>query len=268
MVGTATSPSVARPGLPPGLTKAVLAVEVCLVLALSLGRSGVYALVDLIASATSPGRLGSQTALLNGSLSPGRPWIDFTLQVLGLAFGVVPVLLVAYLLRRSAESLRTVGLDGTQPVRDGARGAVIAAVIGGAGLGFYLLTYALGVDLTVVVENLPPVWWKFPVLVASAAQNALLEEVVVAGYLLHRLAQAGWSPRRALLLSAVVRGSYHLYQGLGGFAGNVVMGLVFGWLYQRWGRVTPLVVAHTLMDGVAFVGYALLAGHVGWLPTP
>jgi len=46
------------------------------------------------------------------------------------------------------------------------------------------------------------------------------------------------------------------------------MGLVFGWLYHRWGRVTPLVVAHTLMDTVAFVGYALLAGHVGWLPTP
>jgi hypothetical protein len=29
----------------------------------------------------------------------------------------------------------------------------------------------------------------------------------------------------------------------------------------------PLVVAHTLMDLVAFVGYALLAGHVGWLPA-
>ena len=104
-------------------------------------------------------------------------------------------------------------------------------------------------------------------LVLSAAQNAVLEEVLVAGYLLHRLRQLGWSDNRALLVSALLRGSYHLYQGFGGFAGTVAMGLLFGRLYQRWGRVTPLVVAHTLIDVVAFVGYAELAGHVSWLPT-
>ena len=65
-----------------------------------------------------------------------------------------------------------------------------------------------------------------------------------------------------------MRGSYHFYQGVGGFAGNAVMGLLFGKLYQRWGRVGPLVVAHSLIDIVAFVGYALLAGKVSWLPTP
>ena len=66
--------------------------------------------------------------------------------------------------------------------------------------------------------------------------------------------------------SAVVRGSYHLYQGFGGFVGNVVMGLLFGWLYLRWRRTMPLVAAHTLIDAVAFVGYALLRGKVSWLP--
>jgi hypothetical protein len=29
-----------------------------------------------------------------------------------------------------------------------------------------------------------------------------------------------------------------------------------------------LLVAHALIDGVAFVGYAVLAGHVSWIPTP
>jgi hypothetical protein len=46
------------------------------------------------------------------------------------------------------------------------------------------------------------------------------------------------------------------------------MGLLFGRLYQRWGRVRPLVVAHPLIDAVAFLGHANLAGHVGRLPTP
>ena len=242
--------------------------ELWLVFALSLGASGVRAAIRLVANATSGVPLSAQTATLNGSQAPGRPWLDLLLQLTSLLFGLVPVLLVAHLLSRSSEGLRTIGFDTRRPAADSVRGAALAAVIGGAGLGFYLLTYAAGIDLTVVAEDLPDVWWRFPVLVLSALQNGVLEEVIVAGYLLHRLRQLGWNDAPALALSAVLRGSYHLYQGVGGFAGNVVMGLVFGRLYQRWGRVGPLVVAHTLIDTVAFVGYALLVGHVGWLPTP
>ena len=43
------------------------------------------------------------------------------------------------------------------------------------------------------------------------------------------------------------------------------MGLIFGLIYLRWKRVAPLVVAHTLLDIGAFVGYALVAPHVSWL---
>ena len=243
-----------------------LGQEVILVFALSLGASGVRALLHLVDDLTNGAPLHTQTAVLNGSQAPGRPWLDLTLQLVSIGFGVVPVLLGAHLLTRSGESLRVLGLDLTRPRWDGVRGVALAALIGGSGLGLYLAAHAAGANLTVVAENLPDVWWRIPVLVLSAAQNGLLEEVLVAGYLLHRLRQLGWSDNRALAVSAVLRGSYHLYQGFGGFAGNVVMGLVFGRLYQRWGRVAPLVVAHTLIDVVAFVGYALLAGKVTWLP--
>jgi hypothetical protein len=30
--------------------------------------------------------------------------------------------------------------------------------------------------------------------------------------------------------------------------------------------VTPMIIAHSLIDATAFVGYALLHGHVAWLP--
>src|SRR3954464_13507011 len=163
--------------------------------------------------------------------------------------------------------MRPLGLDRWQPRFDLTRGAALAALIGSSGLAVYLAVHAAGLNLTVVPEALPAVWWRIPLLLLSAAQNALLEEVLVAGYLLHRLRQLGWSDGRALALSSVLRGSYHLYQGLGGFAGNAVMGVIFGRIYQRYGRVAPLVVAHTLMDSVAFVGYALLVGRVSWLPT-
>jgi membrane protease YdiL (CAAX protease family) len=245
-----------------------LVQEIWLVFGLSLGASGLRALLDLISDLNSGVPLSKQATALNVSHAPGHPWIDLLFQLFDLSVGVVPVLLALHFLMRSGESGHDIGLDAREPRRDLLRGATLAAVVGGAGLGFYLLAHASGANLTVVAEDLPTVWWRYPVLVLSAAQNGILEEVVVAGYLLHRLRQLGWSDGRALTLSALLRGSYHLYQGLGGFAGNAIMGVIFGRLYQRWGRTAPLFIAHTLMDTVAFVGYALLVGKVSWLPTP
>jgi membrane protease YdiL (CAAX protease family) len=259
--------NAASPPSPP-ITRRLLVWEVWIVFALSLGRSGVYALVSFLAALTAPKALASQQAVLNGSAAPGRPWLDLAYQLLGVGFGLMPVVLVGYLLVRSGESLRVLGADRRRLGFDLSRGVALAALVGSIGLAFYLITHAMGIDLTVVPEDLPAVWWRIPVLILSAVQNAVLEEFVVLGFLLHRLDQLGWSRNRALVASALVRGSYHFYQGVGGFAGNAVMGLLFGRLYQRWGRVGPLVVAHALIDTVAFVGYALLAGKVSWLPAP
>ncbi|MFH9397000.1 CPBP family intramembrane glutamic endopeptidase [Streptomyces sp. NPDC017556] len=242
--------------------------EVLLVLALSLGASAVSSLISFVGSLTKPGGLKDQAATLNGSYAPDRPWLDLSWQVFGIATALVPVALVAHLLIREGAGLRVIGFDVTKPWFDLGRGTLVAAGIGSAGLAFYLLARATGFNLTVVPESLPEVWWKFPVLILSAIQNSVVEEVIVVGYLLRRLGQLGWTPLAALVASSVLRGSYHLYQGIGGFIGNVVMGVVFVLLYRRWGRVGPLVVAHALLDIGAFVGYALLAGRVDWLPTP
>ncbi|MFE5999930.1 CPBP family intramembrane glutamic endopeptidase [Streptomyces sp. NPDC056454] len=251
-----------------GVPRRILRWETILVLALSLGASAVSALISFVGSLTKPGGLKDQAATLNGSYAPGRPWLDLAWQMFGIATALVPVALVAHLLIREGAGLRTIGFDRTRPWFDLGRGTLIAAGIGSAGLAFYLVARASGFNLTVVPESLPDVWWKFPVLILSAAQNSVVEEVIVVAYLLRRLDQLGWTPMASLAASSVLRGSYHLYQGIGGFIGNMVMGVVFVLLYRRWGRVGPLVVAHTLLDIGAFVGYALLAGKVDWLPTP
>jgi uncharacterized protein len=43
------------------------------------------------------------------------------------------------------------------------------------------------------------------------------------------------------------------------------MGLVFGYAWRRTGRLWPLIIAHGVIDTVAFVGYLLLASHLSWL---
>ncbi|MFF5363068.1 CPBP family intramembrane glutamic endopeptidase [Streptomyces scabiei] len=265
MQGQAEAAEGAVPRERPG--RRILRDETLLVLGVSLGASGVSALISFIGSVTKPGGLKDQAATMNASAAPGRPWLDLAWQLFGITAALVPVALVAHFLLREGAGLRTLGFDRTRPWFDLGRGAAVAAVIGSTGIAFYLAARGLGFNLTVVPEALPEVWWKYPVLILSAIQNAVLEEVIVLAYLLRRLQQLGWSPGSALAAGSVLRGSYHLYQGIGGFVGNMVMGVVFVYLYRRWGRVGPLVVAHSLLDIGAFVGYALLAGKVGWLPT-
>jgi len=202
---------------------------------------------------------------LNGSQAPGRPLLDLSLQLVSIVSAAAPVILAFYLLARSGDGAKSIGVDRTQPMRDFLRGAGLAALIGGSGLGLYFIAYKLGIALNVVAENEPDVWWRYPVLLLSALQNGLLEEVLVTGYLLIRLRRLGVNPWGAVAISATLRGSYHLYQGFGGFAGNAIMGIIFGTLFLRWRRATPMIIAHTLIDAVAFIGYALLVGHVSWL---
>ncbi|TXL63121.1 CPBP family intramembrane glutamic endopeptidase [Aeromicrobium terrae] len=238
--------------------------EVWLVLGLSLGQSAVYAVVSLVADLTR-GPIRDATATLNSSQSD-RQWLDATLQLLGIGFALVPVALALYLLSLDEDRppvLERLGLRIGDPRRDLVRGAGLAALIGLPGLGLYAAGRALGVTAEVVPVPDTTYWWTVPILVLSALQNALSEEIIVVGFLMTRLRELRWGPWAVLVTSAVLRGSYHLYQGFGPAAGNAVMGLVFGYWFQRTGRVLPLVVAHALLDIVAFVGYLLFADSLG-----
>jgi membrane protease YdiL (CAAX protease family) len=243
-----------------------LGSEVLLVLGVSLGQSAVYAIVTIIARLTAEQKLNQQTATLNPSQAPGRPYLDLTLQLLGILFAVVPALLAVHLLQRDPGGAReTLGLDARRPWFDGLSGAGLAALIGIPGLVLVVAATKLGINAQVVPSALPGYWWAVPVLILSAAQNAALEETVMIGYLLNRLPQMGWRVPAAIVTSALIRGSYHLYQGFGGFIGNTVMGVVFGLFYLKTRRLWPLIVAHTLLDVVAFVGYALLKDSLPFL---
>lgn len=256
-----------RPGAPPALpARRLLVAEVWLVLALSLGASALFALLDLVQALGAPQPLNKQSAVITATTAGGRSVLALTYQLADVAVGLVPVALVVHLLRRSDEPLGAIGLDRERPGREAAVGAALAAAVGGVGLAFYLAAHHLGIEATVVPTTLPPSWWRIPLLVLAAVQNGLLEEVVVCGYLIHRLGQLGWSAPRSVATSAVMRGAYHLYQGVGGFVANAVLGVLFGAIFQRRGRLGRLVVAHSLVDAGAFVGYVLLKGHVSWLP--
>jgi membrane protease YdiL (CAAX protease family) len=248
-----------------------LRLEVWIVLGLSLGQSAVYSVVQLLDKMTRA-PLVEGTSTLNRSQS-SREYFDLTYQLLDIIFALVPVLLVIYFLTDQRQStpgaphggsaFRKLGFDFARPGRDLLQGLGLAALIGIPSLGLYAAGRALGITTAIIPSALDAYWWTVPVLVLSAVRHAVVEEVIVVGYLLNRFGTFGWSVPLAIFASSMLRGSYHLYQGFGPFIGNAVMGVVFAWLYTKTRRVMPLVVAHALLDIVAFVGFSLFGRAVG-----
>jgi membrane protease YdiL (CAAX protease family) len=239
-----------------------LRIEVGVMLAVSFGVSAAIAVLQLIDAVLSG--LSGHRVRLNENLSR-YDLINLGLNLATIAQLVAWGALALYLLWRSGFSPARIGLGRLRWRTDVLGGLGLAALIGIPGLLFYLAARWLGMNAEVEPSALHNSWWRIPVLIIAAFANGFAEEVVVVGYLITRLRQLGLSQNRAILASSVLRGLYHLYQGFGAGLGNLVMGLVFGYAWCRSGRLWPLVIAHGVIDTVAFVGYVLLAGQVGWL---
>ncbi len=237
-------------------------IEIAVMLAVSFGVSAVVAVLRLTDAVLSG--LPSYRVRLNPDQS------RYDLVNLGLNLVSVGQLvawggLALYLLWRSGITPAGIGLGRVRLSADVLGGLGLAAVIGIPGLLLYLAARTLGLNAEVEASGLHTSWWRIPVLVLAAFANGFAEEVVVVGYLITRLRQLGLTPSAAVAVSSLLRGVYHLYQGFGAGLGNVVMGLVFGYAWCKTGRLWPLVIAHGIIDTVAFVGYVLLADQVDWL---
>ncbi|WP_422743897.1 CPBP family intramembrane glutamic endopeptidase [Mycobacterium sp. WMMD1722] len=239
-----------------------LRIEIAVVLAVTFGLSAYTALLNLVESVLLG--LSGQVVALNPRRST-YDLIDLGLNLAGvfqlLAWGALGL----YLLWRGGRRLADVGLGRIQVRGDVLGGLGLAALIGLPGLALYQVARLLGINASVEPAELYDTWWRIPVLLLIAFANGWAEEIIVVGFLLTRLRQLRVNPVAAIVVSSLLRGAYHLYQGFGAGLGNVAMGLVFGHAWQRTGRLWPLIIAHALIDTVAFVGYALLADHLGWL---
>lgn len=253
-------------------TRVRLRWEIWIVLAVTVGQSALYSVLSLVRALLRPTPIGDQQTQLNPSRDAEAFW-DVLYSLLSVLFGLALVALVVYLLWEPGHSaLRRIGLDFTQFGRDAGRALLLAAAIGVPGLALYAVGRALGITVQVQASQLDAAWWTVPLLVLAALRAGLTEEVIFIGYLFDRLRRLGWGWWSIILTTAALRAAYHAYQGIGPIIGNFVMGVVFGWCYRRWGRVMPLVIAHTLIDLVAFIGYplavALWPGLFGPLPAP
>lgn len=255
-------PQTVVPVVTDRVQRRALTIELAIVGVLTFGFSALSAILSLIELQVSVG-VGNATVALNPSRSSVGA-IDFLRQLMSAARLYAIAALGAYLLWRGGIVARRVGL-GRIRTPDIPPGLVLAAVIGLPGLALVAAARALGMNAHLVPSETDGAWWRWPLYILLAIGNAAAEEIVVVAYFITRLRQLGVGENTSMAASAVLRGGYHLYQGIGAGIGNIAMGVIFGWYYQLTSRVWPLVIAHAVIDVVAFVGYALAHDHLGWV---
>ncbi|MEY4554843.1 MAG: hypothetical protein RL197_1270 [Actinomycetota bacterium] len=235
-------------------------LELWIVFGLSLGKSAIYSILALAAALTAERGLAGTSTTINRS-EAAQQWLDFSYQFFGIVFQLVPVALVLFFLGTGA--LSRIGVLYEKLGRQLLAGFGLAALIGIPGLALYLVARSMGAAAKVVATDVVEYWWTIPMLLLSAVGASLLEEVIMVGYVFTRLRERGMNDHKIIWMSAIIRGTYHLYQGFGGFIGNLAMGVLFGYLYKRTGKLVPILFAHFLLDAVIFIGYAWATT---WLP--
>ena len=88
-------------------------------------------------------------------------------------------------------------------------------------------------------------WWVFVCITAGVC-----EETLFRGFMLHYLHVIPWTLNLllALLISSVIFGFNHLYQGAGGVAGSSIVGFLFGLLFLLTGNLLLPIIFHGVMD--------------------
>jgi len=88
-------------------------------------------------------------------------------------------------------------------------------------------------------------WWVFLSITAGVC-----EETLFRGFMLRYLHVFPWTLNLtlALLISSVIFGFNHLYQGVGGVAGTAIAGFFFGLLFLLTGNLLLPIILHGVMD--------------------
>ena len=172
-------------------------------------------------------------------------------------FGVVQdVALVLFVIRKSGEPWAHFGISRFRPVRD-----VVGAVCAYAAEYAAHWTYAILLGYLLAHLFPPPsheeirrfipspttgVQWV--IVVPIIFLMAFSEEIVMRGYLIPRLESILGSTGEAVLLSALLFGLGHGYQGLHGIVGTALFGLVYGAVFAITRRLWPLVIGHAALN--------------------
>ncbi len=233
--------------------------EILVVLSIFPGEAVASALISLAQTLTNYDNGSAHSP----ALTPRHPVLGALLLSLDLILSTGPALVALYLLTVSGGRARAIGLDLTRPRADLARAAKV--VLYAFVPGFLLLGFLIHLTphihlITDPTKPALPLWFAIPAVVTSI-NAGIVEEIVVLGFLVHRLEQRGWDGWQLYAVCIAVRISYHLYYGTGAIGLTVWAGMMV-LLYRRRRRLLTFIAAHVLWDLNAGLG-SIVHGRAG-----
>lgn len=179
---------------------------------------------------------------------------SFRLMAVVVVQGLLLIVIVGFLLRWRGQRWAAIGLVAPAP-GDVPRSMLAYGGCLGVNLVFIYALYGivpgfveahterLGFIAQQLASGLP-----FPVLVLVLGFVGVYEEVFARGLLLdrcRRLLRGTWAP---VLVSSLLFGLGHLYQGWIGVGQTTLIGIVLALSVIRWGSLWPAIIAHALLD--------------------
>ena len=231
-----------------GAMRSLLGWETLLVLAIFPLPATVAALADL-ASHLSPGSVLSR----GDSILPNQPLLSLVFELGFQVMALAGAGIVLYLLMRTGEGIGAIGLGGHRLRMDLALVMPVwvfaqwipQAVGRGLVVAWHLTTFHP--SSSVVRSD-----YLVLGLVASLVA-AVLEEIVVLGYLVRRLERRGWAAPWVVAVAVAVRVSYHLYYGPG-VVPIVLWATASVLLYLKIRRLLPFILCHVVWDIQVTIG--------------
>jgi uncharacterized protein len=182
----------------------------------------------------------------------GHPLTNMLLGMLAYLPVAAVVPLGLYLLARTGQDRDALGLEPPTFTRDVVPAVGLGLAAFGVELVLILIVHGLLINdpslfVSPSIAHIPKyyvIWGLF-----ISAVTAVTEEVLVNGYLITRLGQLGWTPRASLILSLILRTSYHVYYGIG-FIFTIPFGFFVTRSFQKHRKLMRPIVTHFLYDAV------------------
>jgi membrane protease YdiL (CAAX protease family) len=136
-------------------------------------------------------------------------------------------------------------------------GAAWAAGTTLVGVAIVFAAHALDIGRSAMLEAvIPRTPHEKSIFAGLSVTAGICEELVFRGFLIHTLTAASGSIALATVLSTVVFGWMHTYQGVKGAAGAGVLGAILAVPVLITGSILPSVVAHAAIDVLAGIVFA------------
>ena len=201
-------------------------MEVCLVILLTMGYSMLQVVVGFVGTTSHPSESGGLNALW-------QPLHELSY-----------IALLLYLIHRGSLPRSRFGL--LRPAwQDFPLG------IGVWAFEFSCIRHHWTSALTTAIADVSHTHWSDVATLPVLLLSAFYQELLMRGYFITRFEQLFESQPLSILAAAVLFSFWHAYQGPSGVSGSLISGLIYGAVFVKTRRLTPLVLGHALWN---FVG--------------